>query len=114
MVSLPIVLLLVSSGVVLQHPSLLSSTSKLTVIETTTESDTQYITRLETVQATTTLYVFNHSSTIYLPPQTVTTTVETTTTVTANRTIEVEQSNLANFILAGGQYGTWFTPSQYP
>jgi hypothetical protein len=50
---------------------------------------------------------------MYVPPETVTTTSTTTTTVVLNQTIAVvDQSK--NFILVGGQNGSWFTKSQYP
>jgi len=89
-------------------------TTTLTSTQVNTETDTEYVTRMETVQATSTLFVSTHSSIIYIPPTTVTTTSTTTTTVVENRTIVAAADQVRNFILVGGQNGSWFTNSQFP
>ena len=107
-----IVLLLFSSGlVVLQEFS--SSSAKLgstrTVTEISTETATEYVTRIQSIQATSISVIPDPGKTIYVP-QTETSTVTVTKVVTPRQRMTL----LRDYILVGGQNGTWFTQSQYP
>ena len=113
LVSVPIILLLVASAVVLEQSSF-SRTTTLTNTQVSTETDTEYVTRMQMIQATSTTYVFTHSSVMYVPPETVTATSTTTTTVIKKQTISAAADQSGNIILLGGQNGSWFTKSQYP
>jgi hypothetical protein len=108
-----IMLLLLSSGFVVLLEFSSSSSVRLgstsTVMEISTETATEYVTRIQTVQATSISIVPDPAKTIHVPQ------IETSTvTVTKVVTLRQRMTLLRNYILVGGQNGTWFTQSQYP
>ena len=108
-----IVLLLFSSGLVVLQEFSSSSSAKLgstrTVTEISTETATEYVTRIQSIQATSISVIPDPGKTIYVP-QTETSTVTVTKVVTPRQRMTL----LRDYILVGGQNGTWFTQSQYP
>jgi hypothetical protein len=117
-VVIPLIFLLLSSVAVYDSISFSQKTTTVTETQVTSETSTEYVTHFQNIDATSTVFLKHEPDPVDIPTQsqttTVTATIPTTRTVTVTQWMQalINQSN--NYILVGGQNGTWFTESQFP